>query len=637
MVLDIFLFFIFVFGTMENKKIRIHGDGDGDGDVDRISKLPEETLHIILSKLSMEDAIRFSTVSKIFFSAARSSPVLDFDYTIFSKKSSASPRDKLTSYESFLDFVFNSVERRRRLSLTNNNNNNTDVSLQRLRFLGPESRYVINDRRVEHLVNFALEKKVVELDLHIFLPTLIFSSQHLKILKLSGLTLKGYLQDYLVLSSPLIEQFDLTRCTILKLIDLSECANLKHLVFDSVYGLEKVNLHPLLCLESFSCIDSPYIGKIIKLFLLESLKLLEIRDTEISIDHQEWLHHHVSQFNLLQTLKLIRCLELKHVHVSSNSLKILELDCFSGLDNVSVVARNLESFIFCVDDQSKKNFCDIDICSCINLKHIKLKGVDNGLTDKFFSGFGFLEGLELENCRFSLNKIDFYGGSLRKLKLLECHNLCRIDIAAPNLVSFEFSGFELPLLLPLESLSSRIHEPKIKVTTPHLDVTDRFLERFRDFLASFGHCQRLSLCCSYSEALIFPKEMRENMIPPLYWVKHLKVQVRSFQHSLVQLIEHLLWLVPCVESMSITISYHRVTKPFKLEFQCKPAVEEDVDEFGCKPLLPGKLWEDYLVEAEKNNFEDLIEERSRVHNFLCENGKPITIFICPFRDSSERF
>ncbi|KAH7546747.1 hypothetical protein FEM48_Zijuj01G0234300 [Ziziphus jujuba var. spinosa] len=56
---------------MENKKIRIHGD------VDRIPKLPEETLHIILSKLFMEDASRFSAVSKIFLSAARSFPVLD--------------------------------------------------------------------------------------------------------------------------------------------------------------------------------------------------------------------------------------------------------------------------------------------------------------------------------------------------------------------------------------------------------------------------------------------------------------------------------------------------------------------------------------------------------------------------------
>lgn len=85
------------------------------------------------------------------------------------------------------------------------------------------------------------------------------------------------------------------------------------------------------------------------------------------------------------------------------------------------------------------------------------------------------------------------------------------------------------------------------------------LARLTDLLFSFYTKQ----------VIIFPKELRESLVPPLCGVKHVKVQVAAWpQESIVlELLESLLWLVPRAETMSITSRHPTIKakKPLKLK------------------------------------------------------------------------
>ena len=118
-----------------------------DGGVDLISGLPDETIHRILSFLSVEDVNQFRVVSKRFLSATTSSLV--FDFAAFPKRSSTAKhldfknesrwKQSERENEAFLNFVQDSIEQhRRRMPMMK--------YMERLRFRAPISlRYASED------------------------------------------------------------------------------------------------------------------------------------------------------------------------------------------------------------------------------------------------------------------------------------------------------------------------------------------------------------------------------------------------------------------------------------------------------------------------------------------------------------
>ncbi|KAF3453482.1 hypothetical protein FNV43_RR03922 [Rhamnella rubrinervis] len=527
------------------KTHRMSNNDDGYRGVDLISDLPDEAINRIISFLSIDDLIQFSTVSK------RSYAVKHLDFELFTEKKSVWPTYKqeeeeeeeyFSKWESFLNFEQHSIEQSHNKFIELNLDGTADI---------------------RHSI-FLNREEICRLSGTIFSA----EAQHIRFLKLRGFWLDCDGEEHLNLSCPSMVDFSLSHCAKFKTINLCG-ANLKRVELDSIHGLEKALHSPHLIgeyspkdFQSAMCIEQRLSE--ISIHSYKSLKYLEIKNADIITD--EWFQHHVSQldfletlildswkepssiymssnnltalelrncaklldikiialnlasfsdtftgclspFNLLENLKLIleeRFLVQEDVRISIDSLKILELkNYFKTLKNLEIKALNLESFTFhnenwawSYGNEGVQFNLDM-ISSCINLTHIKLIGVD-GLAYNF-SGFPLLEKLELEACK-SIEKLELYGGRcLKSLKLLDCTSLSQIEIEAPNLVSFMFRDSTQTLPSSLLLVSPPTLVPKLFLTASDGLITDLFRKSFRDFLAPFSFHNTVSLGCTSSE------------------------------------------------------------------------------------------------------------------------------------------
>nr|XP_048328405.1 uncharacterized protein LOC125422012 [Ziziphus jujuba var. spinosa] len=491
---------------------------------DLISELPQSMIFKIMSLLSMEDAIRFSFASKKLFSAAcKSIPVLDFDFFSFKKNSK-----RFSSASSFHNFVAKSLQ------MFCNSTDDDTACFQRMSFVGPISNIL-----VYKMVDFSLNNKIKELNLNgdfdktsrvaCSLPNTLFSAKHLTSLTIKGFYLEGLEDQNLVLGCQLIEDISLSCCSGFKTISLSG-ERLKHVVLDSCPQLMKINIDPRVSLESLSCSSALFEKQLKKqeqsnyceiFFAFNSFKLLkflEFKNTDIVTD--EWFRDHVSRLSLLETLKLDNCSKLKNVRISSHNLKTLEFRECEQLEIIYIKeaqleiiyikeAPNLESFLF--DIMGKENHCKVINISSSS-KYVKSlivggASVSDEWIDDIFSRFLYLEHLELKSCNL-LKNIEFCAGKLTSLKLLTCTNLSKIEITAPNLVSFTYNGNLLPSH-PVLISSSRLHATVSLSNT--IFYTMDFSQDFRNFIGSFDHCQRLILVNIFAGFHDKPGVQEDNM------------------------------------------------------------------------------------------------------------------------------
>ncbi|KAF3443840.1 hypothetical protein FNV43_RR13530 [Rhamnella rubrinervis] len=548
--------------------------------MDRISQLPERIIHDIMSLLPIKDLNRFSTVSSRFFSAYHSSPIIDFDFEAFTNQST----------NSFLGFVASKLSRRR-LLMNNISDTTTACNLQRLSFVGP----VTNTNLVDEMVSFADDNKIKELNLHVKsdsvscqLSNRIFSFNCITSLKIKGLELDC---EYLILCCPSIRELSFGHCSALRKIEL-KATELKHPPHI------EINLN-----------NQKY-----------SLKYLElIMTSRINVD-DEWFRDNVSVCNLLETLKLEGCKQLKNVYMESDNLKTLELKNCAGLNNVDVMAPNLETFVLLHGTWLEHRRCKINIGNSMNLKHLKLSSVE--VTDQWFKDnlylFHYLEDLELEACN-KLEEINIYDTvHLRSFKLLECRDLTKFEIDAPKLASLVYKGKILPSFPVVKAcwLDAKLF---FNERAGPIDIRHRLL--FKEFLVSFGHCKTLFIDCT-SEELIYPKTIREIMVSPLYGLKHLKEELKALRRSIVELIEGLLWFVPHPETISL-MSRNSQVKSLRFHYNTSVKVE---DEFCCKKGFI-QCWRHSVTDVEMENFKDG-HEKSSVLNFLIENTMTNVNVIC---------
>lgn len=443
-----------------------------------------------MSLLPMKDLIRFSTVSNMFLSAYHSSPIINFDFESFTDRST----------NSFSAFVSSKLARLR-FPMNNIANTTAACNFQRLSFVGP----IINTNLVDEMVGFADDNKIKELNLHVEpnsefckLTNKVFSFDHITSLKIRGLELD---RDDLILCCSSIQEFSLGHCSKLRMIELKG-AELKHVVIDSCSALKKVDIHPQVRLESFSFTCANRKHTEINLNNQKySLKYLELRTntrlrTNIPIVNDDWFQDYISVCNLLETLKLERCQELKNIYLKSDSLKTLELENCVGLENVDVMAPNLETFILVYGNRIAYKRRKINIGNSMNLKHLKLRKVE--VTDQWFKDnlylFHYLENLELERC-CDLREINIYDTMhLRSFNLLECRDLTKFEIDAPKLASFTYKG---KILSSFPVIKARRLDAKLFFSEPDGCIDDSHRRLFKEFMVSFGHCETLFINCTY--------------------------------------------------------------------------------------------------------------------------------------------
>ncbi|EXC01160.1 hypothetical protein L484_025536 [Morus notabilis] len=282
---------------------------------------------------------------------------------------------------------------------------------------------------LEYLVNFAIGKKITDLIIRCngdyrqygmenvlvgeikrscFLNTM-FSAKTIKSLKLCGLVFGGF--EDLILGCPLIEDFYLDVCTGLKSVEVSSCAKLmKEISIHNCYGLERIHVDgEVTSLESFS-----YTGTIkqydhemidIDFASRKSLKFVELRRLKIT---DEWFRNNVSEIELLNTLILEDCQTMKNICINNEHLECLELKNCIPLESVDVLVPGLEYFEYVGRLNYGGRHCRIDINGSKQLKNLILSGA--GVTERIeFSSCLRLPSMEIE----SPNLVEFrYSGML---------------------------------------------------------------------------------------------------------------------------------------------------------------------------------------------------------------------------------
>ncbi|XP_074290084.1 putative F-box/FBD/LRR-repeat protein At2g05300 [Silene latifolia] len=257
----------------------------------------------------------------------------------------------------------------------------------------------------------------------------------------------------------------------------------------------------------------------------------------------------------------------------------------------------------CEDLCDNEGYCDFELIDCTNLKKFKAVGAALDDMDLHFllGDLPALEELHLYYCD-CLRFIDISSPRLVHLELIRCEWILKATINAPNLKYFYFED-DKPIELPLRGLTPRLKEASIWLELE--DKTDKWYARLVKFFAKFRHCERLVICVGFVKDLIVPQSVRMKTRPPLSGVKHLTVEIRaSFKkRTPVSFIEGLLWLAPCLETITIYNSHDQIWKSLELIYEMPLKGQKRC---GCWNPLPIHCWRHSInrVSIENKKKED---------------------------------
>lgn len=488
-------------------------------EMDRLSNLPEDMIHEIMSFLSAAEAARISTLSKRLSSTYHSFPLLGFE--LLYSLSEYDGKD-----DNILDYVRNSVEQRFINLETNLKSLSFDVYLCDTGVTYYYRSTLITafnavTELLEYLVNFAIGKKITDLIIRCngdyrrygmenvlvreikrsCFPNTMFSAKTIKSLRLCGLVFGGF--EDLILGCPLIEDFHLDVCTGLKSVEVSSCAKLmKEISIHNCYGLERIHVDgEVTSLESFSCTgtikqyDLDMID--INFAFRKSLKFVELRRLKIT---DEWFRNNVSEFELLNTLVLEDCQTMKNICINNEHLECLELKNCIPLESVDVHVPGLEYFEYVGRLNYGGRHCRIDINGCKQLKNLILSGA--GVTERWIehnlSGLTCLENMEFKSCFLTLYKpMKICLENLKRIEFRSCLRLPSMEIESPSLVEFRYSGM-LVSSPPALLISSKLKIVVVEIYFEQLDNKAQGLHKFfREFLSCFAHCNTINIKFGY--------------------------------------------------------------------------------------------------------------------------------------------
>ncbi|KAL6491724.1 hypothetical protein OROGR_034089 [Orobanche gracilis] len=164
---------------------------------------------------------------------------------------------------------------------------------------------------------------------------------------------------------------------------------------------------------------------------------------------------------LLEDLRFVCCIAEFNIAISSLvKLRRVEVHDCGNVSYIQIAAPSLETFWYHAD---KSQVCRIDLKGSGNLKNLTLK--DRKMTDTAFQDFismcPLLEKLVLQECN-SLDRLTILSERLKRLALIQCLEVQEINVDAPNLYSFEYSG--LRMLMPFSSMNvPGLHEAKLSL------------------------------------------------------------------------------------------------------------------------------------------------------------------------------
>lgn len=245
----------------------------------------------------------------------------------------------------------------------------------------------------------------------------------------------------------------------------------------------------------------------------------------------------------IEDLRLILCTGLDRLHVSTLiKLNRLEVHECNGLKWVEIEVPSLQTFWCC---GKRTTPCNINLDRCKNLRSLTLK--DAKMTSELFqdqiSKFPVLEKLVLKECH-TLERIIIFSETLKRLTLIRCKKLYAI-IDAPNLQSFEYTGYQMPIFpmgqpnlqeakFYFESMMEKDEKNKHAFEGHNINLLNKLLES----LWKFNQSESLKFVVRHDKDVIVYEELRDIQLLPFY---DLKLEIISSSTSLKDLLDSLLW------------------------------------------------------------------------------------------------
>ncbi|KAH9626658.1 hypothetical protein KSS87_022784 [Heliosperma pusillum] len=330
------------------------------GTIDKISKLPEFILHTILSILDTKEAGRASVLSKRWYDAWSSIPVLDFQPQYFRIDGDHRYNYDDDAVERFVGFINKTMERYFTWKLR----------ITKMYFGLPKVDKVI-EPLVDKWIMIAVQNQIQKLEIQIIdirskykLPEILFCAKSLKYLECRGVILPFYgtmeliSLEYLTFLSPKNLDEDMLQ-KIISSCPLVELDIAYEIVFAPVWlpWMEKVNgrvksrgtgtiqsnlqespLQKFVC--SALSVELPWPWNM-NLVALKNLRKLELYSASITDDDVAELSYGLV---VLESLVISDCSTLKCINISSNSLKQLRITDDSGLMKATIDAPKLLEF-----------------------------------------------------------------------------------------------------------------------------------------------------------------------------------------------------------------------------------------------------------------------------------------------------
>ncbi|CAN4098504.1 unnamed protein product [Withania somnifera] len=375
--------------------------------------------------------------------------------------------------------------------------------------------------------------------------------------------------------------------------DILEYNSLTEAIFDA----KTLNV---LSLDGFK-IEMPSDAGIIKFSALHELHL-----SNVFLDEQFIQALCLSCCNL-QDLTLLNFDGLASFQVAETSLpKLRSVSlkfCPSVLQLVDIASMYLEDLEIY---NREGNIKVVRINACKALKRLFFSRVDvteNWLEELFYC-LQTLEKFNLSHCK-TLKTLKITSGRLKWLTASGCDSLIVVELDTPNLVNFHYSCHTLSTF----KLKASVFLEATFHLYPKTDDSD-WLSKLMKFLANFNHSKAIELSCLRDKVIIIPKDLRENLLPPLYGTNILQVDLNQSNYSVVDIIDSMLWISPHLDTLSFTQA-PGLKKTVKF-------IHEDAsneDEKPCCASLPWKCWRHTLKKVELQNFTCMEQEKLRNYFF----------------------
>ncbi|KAM7256559.1 hypothetical protein ACFE04_012300 [Oxalis oulophora] len=432
-------------------------DDDADDGVDRISELPESILHNILTLHPFKTVTKLSSLSKTWKQVSVSYPNLMFDIdNFFAIYYYGGVREPLKK----LQQQFHIIER----ILTTFRESKLTINIFQLDLW--LTRHLDWSSRIDKWIQDALHSNVRELRLS-------FSCRGGTEMPLLRRELRGTGFSYN------LPHFVLLAKSIVTLV-------LHHCKLPPVDSVFKTNLSSIkkLCLHhvDLNDYDSPHL------------------------------------FANVEDLTLKKCSGLTSLRIShAAKLKKVMLSCNSDLESVYIDALSLIEADFGDGSTIKV----IDIKHCKNLISITVYvNIAVGWLNEGLNYYPALQYLFILICyKKTMKGATISSNSLKTLEIINFSRRNKLEVNAPNLSQFTYSGYAPEFSLNAPALASA------SLAIYHFSkyIGQAWHVRHIEFLSKFKHCHKVDLNYHKEQISIVPQKVRETMASPLSSVEELEI------------------------------------------------------------------------------------------------------------------